>query len=212
MFSTRLSGALRATKPLSDILAHGKLHELSAALETLTAEDFYQLPEGQRALILTKIPDIVTSGEPQLQFASEQFLNLLLPRGLLLEKEAYREIVRPSFEWAFEKRLGGTFIGSSSVRRSLEQAAYSARPAAHEVLREEFVGYLKGVDLDKKENWYLQAIRELLETLLANPSCTSGAADLASVLRNINSIQRSRPRSQARDSHSAWASAGDAGP
>ena len=197
-FSTQLSGALRATKPLSEILAHGKLHELAAALEGISAEDLCKLPEGQRALILTKITDIVGSGEPQLQFAAEQFLNLLVLRGLLLDKEAYREIVRPSFEWAFEKPSAGSFVGNTSIQRSLEQAAYAARPVAHEVLREEFVRYLGGVDLDKKENWYLQSIRDLLETLLANPSCTSGSNELANVLKRINAIQRARPRTLVR--------------
>ena len=197
-FSIRLSGALRATRPLSEILAHGKLHQLSAALVELSAEDFSKLPEGQRVLILAKVTDIVASGEPNLQFASEQFLNLLLPRGLLLDKESYREIVRPSVDWAFEKPTGGTFVGSPSIQRSLEQAAYTARGVAHEVLREEFVAYLTGVDLEKRENWYLQSIRDLLETLLANPSCTAGAIEMAEVLKKINRIQRARPRTAAR--------------
>jgi serine/threonine protein kinase len=197
-FSTRLSGALRATKPLSEILAHGRLHELATALEELSAEDFCKLPEGQRVLILAKITDIVASGDTQLQFASEQFLNLLLSRGLLLEKDDYREIAHPAMEWAFEKILVGSFVGSSSIRRSLEQAAYAARPFAHEVLKEEFVAYLGKVDLEAKDNWFLQAIRDLLETLLANPSCTEGSADLAAILKKINRIQRAKPRALAR--------------
>ena len=85
-FSARLSGALRATKPLSEVLAHGKLHELAAALEELTAEDFLKLPAGQRALILTKVTDVVASGDTRLETASEQFLDLLLSIGLLLDK------------------------------------------------------------------------------------------------------------------------------
>lgn len=89
-------------------------------------------------------------------------------------------------------------MGSRSIQRSLEQAAYAARTVAHEVLREEFVRYMGGVDLDKKENWYLQSIRDLLETLLANPSCTSGSDELARVLKKINGIQRARPRSLVR--------------
>ncbi|PYT50327.1 MAG: hypothetical protein DMG43_15035 [Acidobacteria bacterium] len=66
------------------------------------------------------------------------------------------------------------------------------------MLREEFVAYLTGVDLEKRENWYLQSIRDLLETLLANPSCTSGADEMAEVLKKINRIQRARPRTAAR--------------
>lgn len=197
-FSVRLSGALRATRPLSEILAHGKLHELAAALEELSAEDFSKLPEGQRVLILAKVTDVVASGETKLQFASEQFLNLLLSRGLLLDKETYREIVHPAVEWAFGRKFGETAAASPSIQRSLEQAAYVARGAAHDVLREEFVKYLKGVDFEKKENWYLQGVRDLLGTLLANPSCTDGATELVNFLKTINRVQRARPRTIAR--------------
>jgi hypothetical protein len=42
---------------------------------------------------------------PKLQIAAEQFLNLLLIRGMLVEKEAYRDIVRPSFERLSTSRL-----------------------------------------------------------------------------------------------------------
>jgi hypothetical protein len=121
---------LSATKPLSEVLAHGRLHELASALEDLSAEDFCKLPEGQRVLILAKIADIVSSGESQLQIASEQFLNLLLPRGLLLEKEDYRQIVHPAIVWAFERTFGGPFVGSSKIRRALEDAAHSSRGCA----------------------------------------------------------------------------------
>ena len=55
-FSDRLSGALRATRPLSEILAHGRLHELAAALQGLSPDEFIKLPEGQRELILVKLP------------------------------------------------------------------------------------------------------------------------------------------------------------
>lgn len=197
-FSSRLSGALRSTKPLSEVLAYGKLHELAAALEDLSAEDFYKLPEGQKVLILAKVTDVVGSGETKLQFASEQFLNLLLPRGLLLDKEAYREIVHPAVEWAFGRKFGETSAATPTIQRSLEQAAHVARGVAHDVLREEFVEYLKGVDFEKKENWYLQEVRDLLETLLANPSCTGGAADLVGFLKTVNRVQRARPRTVAR--------------
>lgn len=197
LFDTRLAGSLKATRPLSEILAYGRLHELATAIELLSAEEFCKLPEGQRVLVLAKVGDIVGSGDPQLLVAGEQFLNLLLPRGISLDKDDYREIVRPSIQWAFEKILRGSFVGSSTVRRSLEEAAYSARAGAHDVIREEFVEHLTVVDLDRKENWYLQATRELLETLLANPSCTKGSQGLAALLKKINTVQRGRPRTMS---------------
>lgn len=191
-FSSRLAGALRATKPLSDILAHGRLHELASAIEELSASDVVKLPEGQRALILAKVTDVVASNDPHLQFASEQFLTLFLSRGIFLSKRDYCEIASPAIRWAFERVFEGSFQGRPNIRRALEQAAYEARGDAHEVLREEFGVFLKTVDLRGQENWYLQAVREILQTLLANPACTSGTAELVEALRKVNEIQRAR--------------------
>lgn len=60
LFSSRLTGALsQPSKPLSDVLAHGKLHELGSVIEEMSATDFMNLPPGQRILIVTKIVDVV---------------------------------------------------------------------------------------------------------------------------------------------------------
>lgn len=195
LFSTRLAGALRPLKPLSEVLAHGRLHETAIAIEELTAEELVQLPEGQRRLILLKLSDIVQSGSPKLEFASERFLDLLLTRGVLLDKDEYREIVVPAIIWGFERTFDG-FQGRPSLRRSLELAAYSSRAGAHEVLREEFGKFLKDADLDGRDDWYLHAVRQILQTLLANPSCTSDAIDLIEPLRKVNAIQRSKSQTQ----------------
>jgi len=54
-------------------------------------------------LILTKIVDVVGSNEYQLTYAAERFLHLMLTRGVLTDKEDYREITRPAIQWAFER-------------------------------------------------------------------------------------------------------------
>ena len=66
-FNQRLSGALRSSKPLSDVLVHGKLHELATAIEQFSSTEFMRLPKGQQSLILAKVADIVDSGEPNLE-------------------------------------------------------------------------------------------------------------------------------------------------
>ena len=63
-FNQRLSGALRSSKPLSDVLVHGKLHELATAIEQFSSTEFVRLPKGQQSLIRAKMADIVDSGEP----------------------------------------------------------------------------------------------------------------------------------------------------
>jgi len=194
-FSARLAGALRATRPLSEILAHGRLHELSAALEDISPSDFIKLPAGQRELILAKMSDIVTSRDPGLDYAAEQLLNLTLSRGILLSKDDYREIVRPALEWAFARRFGDSSLGSLRLRRSLEESAHEARGDAHQVLREEVVRFFAEIELEDKENWYLQSVRNVVQTLLANPSCVSGATELVVSLKKVNQIQRARSQS-----------------
>ncbi len=84
LFMARLAGALsQPSKPLSDVLAHGRLHELAAAIESLSASEIDALPAGQRILILSKIADVVGSNDTALMYASERLLQLMLTRGVL---------------------------------------------------------------------------------------------------------------------------------
>lgn len=190
-FLIRLAGALAPVRPLSEVLAHGRLYELANAIEELTPTEMTRLPEGQRALILVKLSSIVSSGDPNLHRASERLLELLITRGIFLSKDEYREVVRPAIRWAFEVQFGD-WQGSPSLQRALEQAAFNSRADAHSVLREEFCGFFREVNFEEKEDWYLHPLRKTIQSLLANPSCTSGTPELAFVLRAINEIQRAR--------------------
>ena len=136
IFSHRLSGALQPSRPLSDVLVHGKLHELATAIEQFSPIEFLRLPKGQQSLILAKVADIVASGESKLELASERFLELLLNLCVLVEKDSYRGIVVQAVPWAFEKEFNGR-IGRDSIRRSLEKASHEASGDAYEVLRED---------------------------------------------------------------------------
>jgi len=190
-FISQLAGALRPSKPLSEVLAHGRLHELATAIEPYTAVEFTKLPAGQRALILAKVVDIVESQDPTLDYASEQFLTLLLTRGVLLGESEYREIVQPAIRWAFEEHFGDR-LGKDSIRRGLEEAAYAAHGDAHAVLKVEFGSFLKRGKLEDQEGWFLHSVRDVIQALLANPACIEETAELVSALRDVNRIQRSR--------------------
>ena len=69
-----------------------------------------------------------------------------------------------------------------------------ARNGAYEVLKDEFLSFFKTVDLETKEDWYLHTMREVIEALMANPTCDVGANELGEAFRKVNQIQRSRPR------------------
>ena len=192
LFTARLAGALsQPSKPLSDVLAHGRLHELSFAIEKLTPTEFAGLPPGQRILILSKMADVVGSDDPNLVYAGQQLLELMLTRALLVEDEAYREVVNSAIQWGFEKNIDGR-IGSEPLRRTVEKAAFLSRNGAYEVLKGEFLAFYETVEIDSKEDWYLHMLREVLQALLANPECDTGYIELGAALRAVNQAQRSR--------------------
>lgn len=190
-FSSRLAGSLRVTRPLSEILSHGRLHEVANAIERLDADVFSRLPKGQRALILLKCEDIVDSGVDSLRSASISFLETLLRIGLHLPKDDYRRIVKPSIDWAFEQDSFGR-QGNGILEAALERAAGDSRIDAHTVLSEEFIAFLSDKDLSSKPNWYLQALRSFLNSLMANQACEENIDRLGNVMREINRIQRAR--------------------
>ncbi|WP_243384846.1 serine/threonine-protein kinase [Geothrix alkalitolerans] len=190
-FSTRLATSLRVTRSLSEVLAHGRLHEVAGAIEQLDADDFSRLPKGQRALILLKCEDVVDSGEESLRSAGISFLDTLLRIGIHLSKEDYRKIVKPSIDWAYEQSSFGR-QGNSTLQLALERAAGDARPDSHSVLAEEFIQFIKDKKLESKPNWYLQVLRNFLNSLLANQICDTYVTELSGIMREVNRIQRAR--------------------
>lgn len=190
-FAKRLAGAFNP-KPLSDVLLTGHLHEIQAALEPLSPGEFHQLPPGQQTLILTKAADIVASGQPSLQYASERFLEFLLTRALLVVPDRYREIASASVEWAFEREFG-EYVGLRRLQSALADAAAQAPEPAHEVLCGELLDFLDKVTLDDKEIGYLHGLRDVIQSLLANPVCGAESANrLGLALQAVNLEQRSR--------------------
>jgi len=190
-FGTRLADSARVFKPLSEVLAHGRLHELAAALNPLDADDFVRLPPGQRALVLLKCDDVVTSGSETLRPAAIALLETLLRIGLLIPKVEYQEIVRPTIDWAYEQHSFGR-QGCWPLQEALVYAASAARTEAHAVTAKELLLFLDDKRLAQKPNWYLQVLRNLLSSLLADQSCQEHVAELSIVMREFNRTQRAR--------------------
>jgi serine/threonine protein kinase len=193
VFCTRLAGAItQPTKPLSDVLAHGKLHELAILIEEYSPSAFKALPAGQRVLIMEKVNGVLLSDDERLDLAGERFLELLVTRGVFIDVESYREIVQPAIQWAFERKFD-TYVGRPSIRKALESAALDSRDGAFEVLTSELLAHLSTVDFDDKPEWYLHSMRGLLQTIMANPTCEDVALEFGKLLRKINKAQRARP-------------------
>ena len=193
-FSSQLDGALKLpSKPLSEVLAHGRLHEVAISLESLSANDVANLPSGQRDLLISKIADILESGDSSLEYPAASFLEMMLTKGLLLSRDDYRDIASPAIIWAFERHYSDGRVGRAKLREALEEAAFTARGEAYEVLSEEFASFLKTTTLDSKDNWFLAGLREIITALMANLSCISGTSTgLKNALRSVNKITRDR--------------------
>jgi serine/threonine protein kinase len=193
-FASRLATALVPTRPLSEVLAHGRLHEIALALRSVTPQGFTQLPQGQRALVFVKLDDLVNSDDPNLKYATAEFLELLIIRGIQLGGEQYQEIAVPAVNRAFEVEFDGR-VGRRSLRNAIEEAALLAQGEVFEILAQSFLSFVDRTDLDSKHAWLLQEMRETLQTLLANPACSESSADpLAEALRKVNRAQRARTR------------------
>ena len=186
-FGTRLLGALRLERVLSEVLASGRLHEIAIAFEQLDPEQFNALPKGQKTLVLVRLGDIVAN--PQLQPASEQFLRLLLTGGLLLSKNEYKQIVEPSIRCGIEEPHRD-FVGSRNIKNAIVEAAAQARSDPHDVLTKAMISYLDESDLASKDDWFLSGARDIVQILLANPVCGGAATRSGKILRDINDNQR----------------------
>jgi serine/threonine-protein kinase len=192
MFQVQLTGALaQPPRPLSDVLAHGRLHELASAIEGLTPTEFDALPQGQKVLIISKITDVVSSNDTSLEYAGERFLQLMLTRGLLLDESNYRLIVVPSIQWAFGSRETRRY-GTDALKKTLEEAVFLAKDGAYEILEDELLKFAKSISLDEFPEWYLHTLREVVQAMMANPTCDSGAKDLGELFRSINIAQRAK--------------------
>lgn len=192
-FITRIQAA-SSIKPLSDVLAHGRLSELAVALGDLDAEEFTQLPPGQRALILAKVEDVVASDDERLLYAGETLLQLMVVRGVNLPDEDYKPLIESAVRWAFTKRYG-SYEGSNRLREALELCSHHAKGNAHMTISSNIAEFFEMVDLPSKPDWYLHGVRLIVTTLLANPACQKEITPrLVKLFQEINKAQRARAR------------------
>jgi len=187
-FIRRLAESLVPSRPLAEILAQGRLHELANAVEQLSADEFRSLPDGQRRLVLVKLADIVDSGIPELHRASERLLCLLLMRCLFVSGDEYRQVAKPAVHWILCHDGG---YSTEPVLNELIGAVLASAGSAYRVLQEEYLEALADLELDGTPAWFLHTLRRTTEAMLANPHCTSEpSARLVDHLQDVNRRQR----------------------
>ena len=187
-FAAKLNITLTPTRPFAETLSQGRLHEVAGVLRELDAVGFVQLSEGQRALILVKLDDILGAEDPNLSYATAEFLELLILRGVRLDQDSYRTIAGPALDRAFAYDYDGR-LGRRSLQDAIQDASAVVTGEVFIVLATEVVTFVEDQVLEDKPGWYLQGLRQILQALLANPACTAGAKQLADALRIVNRAQ-----------------------
>ena len=195
-FLRRLELAFIVQQPLSVVLAEGQLHEIIAAIRGMTAEEFMELPPGQRMLIVGKCEDLVAAQDDRLTLARAEFLSVLSRLALHMPTERYHPIAEAALRMGFEyRRPGGEWVGDRHVRDAINEAAIKVGTANHAVLSDCLGSLLQATQLQDKEGWFFHAVRELLDRLLANPACSDDhAVKLAEHRQEINRLQRCEKR------------------
>jgi serine/threonine protein kinase len=187
-FNKRLRSAFRTDVPLSQLLMDARLHELHAALQSMSAEEFSAKPIGQRLLIITRIKDLIRTDK--LQGPTADMIALLVRLAIEEPAEQYRPIVEAAYEWGYEKQYGERWKGNEPIRDALIDAAKSASNIAQPVLSNSLIAFLEKVGLDGKDGWYYHDLRINIQSLLANPHCSESIAaeKLASLYDQVNQI------------------------
>ena len=194
-FSARLVGALQPARPLSEVLTQGSLYEIANALEDLSAVEFARLPAGQRSLVLLTIEDVLSTNDPKLKFASERLIALLVERGIMLNDPEFTAVVRSALHWAFNEIIRGKH-GSNQVRLGLKVAAYESRGHSHDVLTTVLGEFTDDCDLNSLEHFALIGLRDILQSLLANPACSADEDKLVAAMREARTLLRGFRKSQ----------------
>jgi hypothetical protein len=187
-FSRQLQGAFRTDVPLSQLLMDARLHELHAALQTMSAEEFSAKPAGQRLLIITRIKDLIRTDK--LQAPTAEMIALLVRLAIEEPADQYRIIIQAAYEWGYEKQYGERWKGNDGIRDALIEAAKTAtNSSAHSVLSTSLLEFMQRVGVDGKDGWYYHDLRVNLISLLANPHCeVSSAEQLAGLYDRVNEI------------------------
>lgn len=187
-FTQRLQGAFRTDVPLSMLLMDARLHELQAALQSMSAEEFSAKPIGQRLLILNRVKDLIRTNKVQLQKPTAEMIAVLVRLAIDEPPEQYKIIIDAAYEWGYEKPFGENWQGDEQIRDALISAAKVASATGHTVLTSSLLDFAKKIQLEDQHGWYHHDLRVNLISLLANPHCGDGAEQLALLYDQVNEI------------------------
>jgi hypothetical protein len=168
------------------LLTEARLHEITAALRQMSAEDFNVKPRGQKLLLINRLKDLVRIDKPELSYATAEMIMLLTHLAQREEEGEYQPVISAAFYWGFQKQYAANWQGNEEIRVTLIETAKSVGEKAHRVLATEFITFVSDKDLATLPGWSTHDLRLLVIGLLANPHCGKEADQLAELYDKIN--------------------------
>lgn len=98
-FIDLLRQATRTDIPLSSLLTDTRLHEILAALNQLSPEEFHAKNRGQRLLIISRLKDLIRTDRRELTLATASLISSLLHLATYEEGKHYRIVVEAALKW-----------------------------------------------------------------------------------------------------------------
>lgn len=187
-FVVELREAIRTDIPLSSLLTDARLHEIQAALNQLSPEEFHAKPRGQRLLILNRLKDLLRTDKEQLRLATAQLILSLLRLAALESSSEYQPVIDASFAWGFDKQEKDHWQGDTDIRQGLVTAAKQVKETAHEAIAKGYLDFIADKQLEGLPGWYHHDLRRIVVALLANPACGDTAGDLANFYDHLNKV------------------------
>jgi serine/threonine protein kinase len=189
-FYKELTKALQPYGSLAEILSHGSIHEIQAALIKMEPRNYAELPIGQQLLIISNVKELIEVDQFNMRSAVASLLSELVRVGYQSRESDYAFVIEHSYHYGYEKQYNGQRLGNSQLRDSLNQVATISQQSAHQILSEKLLFFLKNLgSLEKKEKWYYHDLKNLLRNLLANPYCAANDAErLVECLEKVNKI------------------------
>lgn len=189
-FARLLESALSVRRSLSEILTGGKLHEISQAIASMSADDFLKIPDGQRRLIISTCKDVITAGGEDLLQARRDFLLYLTPLSIWMSTADCAIFVSEALKAAYDEGHG-SYIGDRRIRDALATAASDAAEGSLRTIVDCFLSWLDNARLDGEEPWFFHEVRMLVKHLMANAACDAQRAEkLQEILEKVNHLQR----------------------
>jgi serine/threonine protein kinase len=190
-FIGTLRNVFRSDMPFSILLTDARLHELYAALQGMSPEEFAGKPKGQKLLVINRVKDLIRMDNPQMRRPTAEMIAILLRLAMYESVQEYTPIVDSAYEWGFEKSYTPTWSGDEAIRTALIAASKNANRDALLIISKALIEFASHQNLEEKPGWYLHDLRLIVMAVLANQCCDEHAAELAALYDQINIFSHS---------------------